>query len=65
MRELDDSILVAYVDGELDAETEREVTAAIAEDPLAQKKVQAFRETAALVRRLPPEEFSRAHRAWS
>jgi anti-sigma factor RsiW len=49
MRELDNSILVAYVDGELDAETEREVAAAIAADSHAQDKVRAFRESNRIV----------------
>lgn len=47
---LDDSILVAYVDGELDAGTARTVTEALIRDPEAQEKVRLLRESASLVR---------------
>lgn len=47
---LDDSILVAYVDGELDAGTARAVTEALTRDSEAQEKVQLLRESATLVR---------------
>jgi anti-sigma factor RsiW len=45
-----DSILVAYVDGELDATTEQKVEALLAVDPHALKRVEMFRETAAMLR---------------
>jgi anti-sigma factor RsiW len=50
MKQLDDSTLVAYVDGELDAEREREVEAAMAFNPEAQSRVQVFRQTSELLR---------------
>ena len=49
MMQLDDSTLVSYVDGELDAELAREVEAAMALDPEAQSRVQVFRETSELL----------------
>ncbi len=49
MMQLDDSILVTYVDDELDAELAREVEAAVAFDPEAQSRVQVFRETSELL----------------
>ncbi len=47
---LDETMLVAYVDGELDAKTAREVEVALARDPGAQETVNALRESAAMVR---------------
>lgn len=47
---LDETTLVAYVDGELDAKTAREVEMALARDPRAQETVKALRESAAMVR---------------
>jgi surface antigen len=46
----DEAMLVAYVDGELDAATARRVEAAIAEDPEAQAQVRLLRESAAAAR---------------
>src|SRR4051794_9419616 len=48
--ELTDELLVAYVDGELSAETSAAVQAQVAQDPVAQGKVKDMRETAALLR---------------
>ena len=45
-----DALLVAYVDGELDAEAIREVEELIAADPRAQRAVELYRETAGLLR---------------
>ena len=45
-----DSRLVAYADGELDAEAVREVEALVASDPQARRTVEAFRSTAGLLR---------------
>ena len=45
-----DALLVAYVDGELDAEATREVEKLIAEDPRARQAVEMYRETAGLLR---------------
>jgi anti-sigma factor RsiW len=45
-----DALLVAYVDGELDAEAIREVERLIAEDPRARQAVEIYRETAGLLR---------------
>lgn len=45
-----DALLVAYVDGELDAEATREVERLIAADPRAQRAVELYRETAGLLR---------------
>ncbi len=50
MKQLDDGTLVAYVDGELDAEREREVEAAMALDPEVQSRVRVFRQTSELLR---------------
>ena len=49
MPELDDSTLVAFVDGELDATTMREVAGLIAADSGAQEKVRRLRASAVLV----------------
>ena len=49
MIQLNDSTLVAYVDGELDAELAREVEAALIFDPEALSRVQVFRETSELL----------------
>lgn len=49
MKRLDDSTLVAYVDGELDAESEREVEAAMGFDPDIQSRVQMFSQTSELL----------------
>lgn len=46
----DEAMLVAYVDGELDAATARRLEAAIAEDPEAQAEVRLLRESAAAAR---------------
>ncbi len=45
-----DALLVAYVDGELDAEASREIEKLIAADPRAQRAVELYRETAGLLR---------------
>lgn len=45
-----EALLVAYVDGELDAEATREIESLIAADPRAQRAVEAYRETAGLLR---------------
>jgi len=45
-----DALLVAYVDGELDAEATREIERLIASDPRAQRAVEVYRETAGLLR---------------
>jgi anti-sigma factor RsiW len=44
-----DPLLVAYVDGELDAATAQEVEALLAGDRRALQRVEMFRETAALL----------------
>ncbi len=49
--------LMAYVDGELDAEEAREVEALIAADPEARRTVAKFREAAALLRAACAEGF--------
>jgi anti-sigma factor RsiW len=49
--------LMAYVDGELDAEAAREVEALIAVDPEARRQVEQFRETANLLRAACAEGF--------
>jgi len=49
--------LMAYVDGELDAEAVREVEALLAADPEARQTVAEFRETAALLRAACAEGF--------
>jgi anti-sigma factor RsiW len=45
-----DSLLVAYVDGELDPATARKVEALLATDAQASQRVKMFRETAAMLR---------------
>jgi len=50
MTELDDTTLVAYVDGELDAATAREVERALETSPAARNTVAQLRTSAALVR---------------
>lgn len=45
-----DALIVAYVDGELDAEATREVEALIAGDPSIQQAVEIYRETTVLLR---------------
>jgi anti-sigma factor RsiW len=50
MIELTDELLVAYVDGELSAETRASVKARVAQDPVAQGKVKDMEDTAALLR---------------
>jgi anti-sigma factor RsiW len=50
MIELTDELLVAYVDGELSAETRASVQAQVAQDPAAQGKVKGMQNTAALLR---------------
>jgi len=49
--------LMAYVDGELDAEAAREVEALLAADPEARRTVAKFREAAALLRAACAEGF--------
>jgi len=46
----DDAMLVAYVDGELDAATARRLENAIAEDPAAQASIRLLRESASAAR---------------
>jgi len=50
MAELDDGVLAAFVDGELEPERVREVARAIAEDPAAHEKVRLLQVSAELVR---------------
>ncbi len=50
MRELHESTLVAYVDGELDAETVAEVERALATDPQSRELVRALRESSTVLR---------------
>jgi anti-sigma factor RsiW len=50
-----DALLVAYADGELDAAAVAEVEARLAADPAAQRTLQIYRETAALLRAAFPE----------
>jgi anti-sigma factor RsiW len=52
-----DSLLVAYVDGELDATTARKVEALLSSDPQALQRVEIFRETAALLRAACHDRF--------
>ncbi len=49
-KRLDDSTLVAYVDGEVGAEDAREIEAALATDADLQSRVRVFRETSQLLR---------------
>ena len=51
MPDIDDDMLVAYVDGELDAKGIAAVDAVLAADPTAREKVAALREGAALLRK--------------
>lgn len=50
MIELTDELLVAYVDGELSAETRASVRERVAHDPVAQGKIKDMEDTAALLR---------------
>lgn len=50
MMTLDESTLIAYVDGELDTQTVREVEASLAQDEEARQYVEHLRELAALTR---------------
>ncbi|HEY9079430.1 RT0821/Lpp0805 family surface protein [Magnetovibrio sp.] len=50
MMNLDEGTLIAYVDGELDSQTAREVEAKLRDDPQARKFVERLREIAALSR---------------
>jgi len=50
MSELDENTLVAYVDGELDAASAREVERALESSPVARNTVAKLRSSAALVR---------------
>lgn len=50
MRDLDEATLVAYADGELDADAAREVEAALAEDPRAQALARELIVSAGLIR---------------
>ena len=50
MRELHESTLVAYVDGELDPEAVAEVERALAADPESRELVRALRESSAVLR---------------
>jgi anti-sigma factor RsiW len=52
-----DSLLVAYVDGELDPEAVLKIEPLIATDPHALQKVEMFRETAALLRDACADRF--------
>jgi len=45
VEQLDDSTLVAYVDGELDAASASEVESTLATDPTAHSRAEEFRET--------------------
>jgi anti-sigma factor RsiW len=47
---IDDVMLMAYVDGEVDADTAREIEAAIATDPAMGRRVAMFRQTATMAR---------------
>jgi anti-sigma factor RsiW len=57
MPTLDDTLLMAFADGELDQAAAAEVSACIAHDPDAQDKVRQFRQSANLVRAV----FDQAH----
>lgn len=52
MMRIDDTILMAYVDDELDAEEARRVAAALEHDPEAQARVRLLRESASLAQSL-------------
>lgn len=68
MVRIDDMLLMAYVDGELDAATAREIETALAGDPSMASRLAAFRGSAAAVRAAfadamhedPPERLIRA-----
>lgn len=47
---IDDVMLMAYVDGEVDAQTAREIEATIAADPAIGRRVAMFRQTATMMR---------------
>lgn len=49
MTRVDDVMLMAYADGELDAATARQIEAAVAADPALAERVRMFRESAALL----------------
>ena len=59
-----DSMLVAYVDGELDPATAQKVEALLATDARASERVRVFRETAAMLRAQHQFEFLRATGLW-
>jgi anti-sigma factor RsiW len=50
MQKPSDELLIAYLDGELDAETSKEVAAAIARDPALARKAESLAETSAALR---------------
>ena len=50
MNRMDDVMLMAYVDGEVDAATAREIEAAIGADAALAMRVAMFRQTASLMR---------------
>lgn len=50
MTRIDDVMLMAYVDGEIDAESAREIEAAINADPAIADRARAFRDSAAFTR---------------
>lgn len=50
MSRVDDVMLMAYVDGEIDAETAREIEAALAGDPVLAARVQYLRSSAMMAR---------------
>jgi anti-sigma factor RsiW len=50
MARVDDVMLMAYVDGEVDATTARQIEHAIATDPELAARAKMFRESAALLR---------------
>lgn len=50
MTRIDDVMLMAYVDGEVDAQTAREIEAAMGSDPTLARRVAMFRQTASLTR---------------
>lgn len=50
MIRIDDMMLMAYVDGEVDPETAREIEAAVAAEPGLGRRIAQFRETSAATR---------------
>lgn len=50
MTRIDEVMLMAYVDGEVDAQTAREIELALAQDPALNRRVALFRQTASLTR---------------